>query len=93
MQVSILDSIPKSKRAYYVKKRTWLPSGSRNDPQILDKVWWYVMRRPVNPRGGKDRFYGIKTKVYKGPFVGDEGKIQAEKIAKIMNEDFHVKFV
>lgn len=93
MQVSILDSIPKSKRAYYVKKRTQLPSGWRNDPQILDKAWWYVMRRPVNSHGEKDDFFGTKTEVYKGPFEGDEGKIRAEKIAQIKNENFHVKYV
>ena len=57
MMKSILASIPMSKRAYYVKKQTRLPSVDRNDPQILPEPWYWVMRRPVSPRGEQSDFY------------------------------------
>lgn len=36
----ILAQIPASKHAYFVKKQSQLPSGDRNDPQILAEPWY-----------------------------------------------------
>lgn len=92
MMKSILDSIPLSKRAYYVKKQTRLPSGDRNDPQILPEPWYWVMRRPVSPRGEQSDFYGTKTEQFRGPFVGEAGKAEAYERAQRYNESFHVSW-
>ena len=89
---SILNSIPKSKRAYFVKKQTQLPSGDRNDPQILKEPWYWVMRRPVDSHGRRSDFYGTKTEQYNGPFAGEAGKAEAEARAQKYNEAFHVEF-
>lgn len=89
----ILDQIPLSKRAYFVKKQTRLPSGDRNDPQILDEPWYWVMRRPVDHIGQKNDFYGTKTETFKGPFVGEAGKDKAEEIVQIRNKQFHTAYV
>ena len=89
----ILDQVPASKRAYFVKKQTKLPSGSRNDPQILDEPWYWVMRRPVDHIGRKNDFYGIKTESFKGPFAGEAGKARAEQIANAYNKVFHIAYV
>lgn len=89
----ILAQIPASKRAYFVKKQSQLPSGDRNDPQILAEPWYLVMRRPVDNIGQKSDFYGTKTKIFRGPFTGDAGKATAEKIAKDYNETFHTAYV
>lgn len=84
-----LDTIPKSKRAYFVKKVTQLPSGSRNDPYILKEPLYYVMCRPVNPKGERSFFYGTKVTQAHGPFSGEAGRIKAEQIAAMRNETFH----
>lgn len=88
-QISILSTIPLSKRAYFVKKQSRLPSGDRNDPQILDEPWYWVMRRPVDRHGHKNAFYGNRTESYCGPFSGDKGKAKAKQIAQCKNEYFH----
>lgn len=87
--MSKLDSIPKSKRRFFVKKVTQLPSGDRNDPQILKEPWYYVMDRPVLPSGEKSSYMGTKITAAHGPFAGDEGKAKAEEIARIRNEGWH----
>ena len=84
-----LANIPKSHRRFFVKKVTRLPSGDRNDPQILKEPWYYVMERPVNPKGERDHWYGTKTKSVGLPFAGDAGKAKAEEIARIRNEAWH----
>ena len=90
----ILDQIPASKRAYFVRKQTTCPSGfGRTCPIILEKPLYYVMRRPVDNVGQKSDFYGTKTKIFRGPFAGDAGKATAEKIAKDCNETFHTAYV
>lgn len=88
----ILNSIPLSKRAYYVKKQTRLPSGDRNDPQILKEPWYWVMRRPVDARGQLSDFFGTKTEQFRGPFVGEAGKADAYARAQKYNEAFHVSW-
>lgn len=87
--MSRLDSIPKNKRRFFVKKVTQLPSGDRNDPQILKEPWYYVMDRPVDTQGNKSSFMGTKITRAHGPFVGAEGKAKAEEIARIRNEGWH----
>lgn len=89
----ILDQVPASKRAYFVKKQSRLPSGDRNDPQILAEPWYWVMRRPVDHVGRKNDFYGTKTETFKGPFVGEAGKARAEQIAGAYNKAFHIAYV
>lgn len=84
-----LANIPKSHRRFFVKKVTQLPSGDRNDPQILKEPWYYVMERPVNMRGEKSSFMGTKITRAHGPFAGDAGKAKAEEIARVRNEDWH----
>jgi len=86
----ILDRIPASKRHYFVKKQTRLPSGDRNDPQILPEPLYWLMRRPVDPNGVKRDFYGTKTEQYRGPWAGEAGKAKAEELAQSLNESFHV---
>lgn len=91
MPTCILNTIPASKRAYFVKKQTTYPSGfGRSCPMCLDEPYYWVMRRPVNSHGIKDRFWGDKTKSIAGPFIGDAGKAKAEAIAKSRNESHHV---
>ena len=87
--MSRLDTIPKSHRRFFIKKVTQLPSGDRNDPQILKEPWYYIMDRPVNPKGEKDRWYGTKTKSVGLPFVGEVGKAKAEEIVRLRNEAWH----
>ena len=87
--MSRLDSIPKSKRRFFVKKVTQLPSGDRNDPQILKEPLYYVMDRPVDTHGNKSSFMGTKITKAHGPFVGDAGKAKAEELARVRNEAWH----
>lgn len=86
----IVDKIPASRRAYFVKKQTRLPSGDRNDPHILSEPWYWVMRRPVDAYGVKSDFYGTKTEQFRGPFAGDSGKAEAERLVQHFNECFHI---
>jgi hypothetical protein len=89
----IVDQLPTSKLAYFVKKQTYLPTGCRYDHMPLEEAWYWVMQRPVNPRGQKSNFYGTKVQKFKGPFVGAEGLAKAKEIAKIRNETHHVIYV
>ena len=90
----ILDQIPASKRAYFVKKQTTRPSGfGRYMPIVLDEPWYWVMRRPVDHVGRKNEFYGTKTVSFRGPFSGDAGKARAEQIAEAYNKAFHIAYV
>ena len=85
---SIIDSIPMSKRAFFVKKQTTRPSGfGRKMPIVLDKPLFYVMRRPVDSHGIKSDFYGTKTKEFCGPFFD---KSEADAKAQKYNKEFHV---
>ena len=94
MRTCILDTIPLSKRAYFVQKKTTYPSGfGRHCPMHYDEPLYYVMKRPVNSHGIKDRFWGDKTKSVAGPFTGDAGKVRAEEIAKSFNESHHCTYV
>lgn len=87
---SILDSIPVSKRAYFVRKQTTRPSGfGRTCPIVLEKPLYYVMRRPVDNYGRKSDFYGTKIKQFRGPFLD---RSEAEQKAQSYNQEFHVKF-
>ena len=91
--VSILDSIPVSKRAYFVRKQTTRPSGfGRSCPIVLEKPLYYVMRRPVDNNGCKSAFYGTKIKPFRGPFIGEEGHAEAVQKAQQYNQEFHVRF-
>ena len=88
--IFILDSIPLSKRAYFVRKQTTRPSGfGRSMPIVLDEPLYYIMKRPVNCYGQKDSFYGKTIKVFRGPFAN---RSEAEQKAQEYNEEFHVKF-
>ena len=89
-----LDSIPKSHRAFFVKKVTQYPSGfGRSCPMRYDEPRYYVMKRPVDWKGNRDPWLnGGKVKEFAGPFIGDEGKRKAEEIARISNEDWHSTF-
>lgn len=88
--ISILDSIPLSRRAYFVKKQTTRPSGfGRSMPIVLDEPLYYIMKRPVNCYGQKDSFYGKTTKLFCGPFAN---RTEAEQKAQEYNGEFHVKF-
>lgn len=89
-----LDSIPKSHRAFFVKKVTQYPSGfGRSCPMRYDEPRYYVMKRPVDWKGNRDPWFnGGKVKEFAGPFIGDEGKRKAEEIARISNEDWHSTF-
>ncbi len=94
MPVCILDTIPKSKRAFFVRKKTTYPSGfGRSCPMHYDEPLYYVMRRPVDSRGNKDSFYGKSVKYVAGPFAGDAGKAIAEKHAQSRNESYHIMYV
>ena len=88
---SKLDSIPQSKRAFFVQKKTQYPSGfGRSMPMHYEEPLYFVMRRPVDWNGNRSSFYGNgKTQRYAGPFVGAEGKAKAEEIAAERNESFH----
>jgi len=92
--MSNLDSIPKSHRAFFVKKKTQYPSGfGRSCPMHYDEPLYYVMKRPVDWKGNRDKFFnGGKVKEYAGPFVGEEGKRKAEEIAQERNESWHSTF-
>ena len=87
----ILDQIPASKRAYFVRKQTTRPSGfGRTCPIILEKPLYYVMRRPVDNYGHKSNFYGTKIKQFCGPFLD---KSEAEQKAQSYNQEFHTAYV
>ena len=87
----ILDQIPASKRAYFVRKQTTRPSGfGRTCPIVLEKPLYYVMRRPVDNYGHKSNFYGTKIKQFCGPFLD---KSEAEQKAQSYNQEFHTAYV
>ena len=88
----MLSDIPKSKRAYFVKEERYVPSGDRNDPYKLPVPRYYVMCRPVDPKGNRNDWYGTKTKIAHGPFTGEAGRAKAEEIARVRNETFHGTF-
>lgn len=89
-----LDSIPKSRRAFFVKKKTQYPSGfGCACPMRYDEPLYYVMKRPVDWNSNCDPWFNSgKIKEYAGPFIGEEGKRKAEKIAQERNESWHNPF-
>lgn len=85
-----LDQIPRSKRAYFVKKEDGCRPGRGSDIQELFGVTrYFVMVRPVDRFGNRSDFFGTKTRLYRGPFFGDEGKKQAEELALYRNKMHH----
>ena len=87
----ILDQVPASKRAYFVRKQTTRPSGfGRTCPIVLEKPLYYVMRRPVDSYGHKSNFYGANIKQFRGPFLD---KSEAEQKAQSYNQEFHIAYV
>lgn len=87
----ILDQVPASKRAYFVRKQTTRPSGfGRTCPIVLEKPLYYVMRRPVDNYGHKSNFYGANIKQFRGPFLD---KSEAEQKAQSYNQEFHIAYV
>lgn len=87
--VALLKKLPKSKLAYYIKTVTRLPSGDRNNPNILDKPFYSLMRRPVDPRGNRSSFYGEKVER-----INDyNDKDFAEAIAFTKNFYFHEHYL
>ena len=87
----ILDQVPASKRAYFVRKQTTRPSGfGRTCPIVLEKPLYYVMRRPVDNYGHKSNFYVANIKQFRGPFLD---KSEAEQQAQSYNQEFHIAYV
>lgn len=89
----IVDQLPASKLAYFVKKQTSIPTGCRYDPMPLEEPWYWVMKRPVDSRGRKSDFFGTQVRKFDGPFAGTKGLAKAKEIVKFRNEQHHVIYV